>query len=216
MQKIWNPPVFWLRGHVGTGKSSLASIIVEKQLENLGSNNEERLGYFYYCGKTHQPSEPLEILQCLLTQLARSSDGQTLAQPIIEMYKRATPISGSGKPSVDDCVELLKVLPEGCPRVTIIIDALDECFDWWTLIASLKGIMRGTNRIRHFLTSRMHVEKKELIPDCATIGPEDNVADVKNYIKNEIKNRDRRLLRGKFPELEQRLINVMIERSENM
>lgn len=90
--------------------------------------------------------------------------------------------------------------------MTIIFDALDECSGWWTLIAFLKGIMGGTNRIRLFLKSRMHVEVDELIPECMAVRPEDNVEDVKKYIENESKNRDRRLLRGEFPRLERRLI----------
>ena len=132
------------------------------------------------------------------------------------MYERANTHSGGGKPDIDRCIELIKTIQKDIPKVTIIIDALDECSDWWMMIASLAETMQGTNQTHLFLTSRMQVEVGELIQDYVLMGPESNVQDVEDYIRTQILNGDRRLLKGRHPELEARLIDVLSQRSESM
>ena len=213
---VSSKPVFWFKGHVGTGKSSMVSMVIQNRLADLGPSHEERLAYFYCSGKTQQPQGPLDVLRCLVSQLAWSSDGQTLAHSINELFEKDKSNAGVGKPDMECCIELLKVLTKDCPKVTIILDALDECSDWWTLIDSLKWILRKNGNIKLFLTSRMHVEIDDLIHDCVIVGPAANVDDVQTFIKTEVLKRDRRLLNGRYPETEARLIKVLSRRCESM
>jgi hypothetical protein len=108
--------VFWLRGPVGTGKSSLTSIVVQNHLEGLGSSAQERVAYFY-CSESTQPSTTsLMVLRSLFLQLAWSSDGLTLHDEVKNTYATANGTSGSGRPDVEQCVAHIRILIPHAPR----------------------------------------------------------------------------------------------------
>ncbi|MCJ1378245.1 hypothetical protein MMC17_001342 [Xylographa soralifera] len=199
---------------VGTGKSSLMSMVVQNHLENLASTAEERIAYFYCTGK--QSPSPLYVLRSLMAQLAWMSDGY-VSELIRDVYAAANQISGSGKPDLERSVELTVALIENCPKVTIIVDALDECEESWSVVLAIKKIIElSSGRTRAFLTSRMQVEVDKLFHDCAILGPEENLDDVRTYIETEVTCRERRLLDAKRPDLEDRLIDVLTVRARNM
>ncbi|MCJ1251086.1 hypothetical protein MMC30_008317 [Trapelia coarctata] len=209
------PSVFWLRGPVGTGKSSLMSIVVQDHLENLETAAKERLAYFYCSGK--ESPGPIYVLQSLVAQLAWNSDGNTIAEPLRDNYAAANKISGGGKLDIERCIELIITLTEGCTKVTLFIDALDECEDSWSVVSSFYKIIEASSgNIRVFLTSRMQVEVDKVIQSCAIVGPEENINDVRSYIKTEVTCHSRRLLEGKRPDLEDRLVNVLSLRAGDM
>lgn len=202
--------IFWFRGHVGTGKTSIVSICIQHFLENLRPSDEERLAFFYCSGKEHQAPEALGVLRSLISQLAWTPDGSTIATPVKSLYDAANPVSGRGQPDIDQCIILLTELTAYCPEVTIVIDALDECSDSWILLSSLNDILSSPKgSVKIFLSSRMHVEVSDCFPQCVTISPEANRADVRHYIRTEVAKRER-------PDLEERLIDILSRRAQHM
>lgn len=202
---------------MGTGKTSLTSIVIQKHLEELKPSAQERLAYFYCSEKEQAPTTSLEVLRSVLAQLSWSSDGLTVAEEVKNLYRSSNRLSGAGRPDHLQCVDLILLFASTCPKVTIIIDALDECADSWTLLTNLAKIDRKSgNNITFFFSSRMHVEVSKYFPRCSTVGPEGNSTDIERYIRNEMAIPDQRLLDGKHPDLEERLVQILIKRAENM
>ncbi len=212
-----SPSAFWLRGPVGTGKTSLTSIVIQEHLEELKASAQERLAYFYCSEREQPPTTSLEVIRSLLAQLSWNSDGVTIADAVKGLYTSANHISGAGRPDIEQCLDLVQIVASACPKVTIIIDALDECADSWTLLSSLEIVgKRLQNNIALFVSSRMNVAVSEYFPQCITIGPESNTGDIENYIQTEMAIPHQRLLEGNHSRLEQRLARVLTARSENM
>lgn len=93
--------VLWLRGHVGTGKTSLVSIVTNRFLQNLKSTGKERLAYFYCSRKEKAPVSSLEVLRCLASQLSWASDGISVVETVKMLHKEANELTGAGLPSAE-------------------------------------------------------------------------------------------------------------------
>jgi hypothetical protein len=211
-------PVLWLRGTVGTGKTSLTSIVNQNHLEDLGSSDQERLAYFYCSESVQPPTTALIVFRSLLLQLAWSSDGLTICDKVKTLYETANHTSGSGKPDIERCVSHICALSSACPRRTIIIDALDECADYWVLLEGFEKInqVSSDNHLLFFFSSRMNVDVSKYFLECAIVGLEGNSQDIETYIKTQMANPRQRLLAAKHPDLEKRLEHVLIARAQNM
>lgn len=208
--------VLCLRGHVGTGKTSLACILIEQQLRQLESSRETRLAYFY-CSKKQYPSlTALDVLRNLLSQLSWMNEGTSLAGSIQSLHKQADHSSGRGKPNVKTCVELLITMLAQTKRATIIVDALDECEEPDELLESLSAVhSEAVCCLRIFLTGRMHVRPTVSFPDCLNVYPTRNQHDIVNFIRKEVAVRRTKLLRDR-KDLEDRLIKLLAARAENV
>ena len=212
-----NRPILWLRGPVGTGKTCLMSIAIQDCLENLESSAESSFAYFYCSSKGQQPSSPLDVLRCLVSQLAWSTDGSTLSPIVKELHARANRVSGTGRPDLNSCTELLIALGQEVPQIFIMIDALDECSEVFTLLACLQTVVNNLRgRMRLLFSSRMHVDISDYFPGCRTIGIEQNSQDIDYYIQTEISCRKLRLPRSTPLGFEERLKDVLSRRADNM
>ena len=212
-----SPSTFWLRGPVGTGKTSLTSIIIQEHLKKLKPSAQERLAYFYCSEGEQPPTTSLKVIRSLLAQLSWNSDGVNIADVVKSLYTSVNHISGAGRPDIEQCLDLLRIVASACPKVTIIIDALDECADSWILLMSLEITGKTLkNNIPLFFSSRMNVEVSKYFPQCITIGPEGNSGDIETFIKTEMAIPRQRLLEGKHPMLEERLLRILTAHSENM
>lgn len=107
--------------------------------------------------------------------------------------------------SVDECERLLKKLIPNDPkemRVTIVIDALDECEDsGYELLESLKGIVKSRPRsVRLLLSSQMHVRVAPFFGDngiqSIQIYPARTNDDMQNFIRNEMEKQRETSLKG--------------------
>ena len=212
-----NRPILWLRGPVGTGKTCLMSIAIQDCLENLESSAESSFAYFYCSSKGQQPSIPLDVLRCLVSQLAWSTNGSTLSPIVKDLHARANRVSGTGRPDLNSCTELLIALGRGVPQIVIMIDALDECSEVFMLLACLQTVVNNLRgKVRLFFSSRMHVDIPDYFPGCRTIGIEKNSQDIDYYIQTEISSRQLRLPRSTPSGFEERLKDVLSRRAENM
>jgi hypothetical protein len=209
--------LLWLRGHVGTGKTSMLSIAIQRYLRELQLSRLERVAYFYCSKKDVRSSTPVTILRCLACQLGWKNDGTSIADSIRSLYENADPISGAGLPGLEGCKELLTTLVRLCPKVTVIIDALDECSDPDVLLEALQNVCQGSSgNVKIFVSSRMQIGVQDWFSECLLLGMEQNREDVRAFIKSEMDLKRMNLLQGKRPDLEQRLASVLIRRSENV
>ncbi|KAK8138074.1 hypothetical protein PG984_001454 [Apiospora sp. TS-2023a] len=148
--------VLWLHGIPGSGKTKLASLVVDdlKRAEHIA---------FFYCMRN--PSEPLRalcqsILANLIRQLASLDSGKPLLPPVVSQYQNALDgYAGFEDQSwtVDECREVLIELLDEYPAVTIVIDALDEVDseDRYELTEALAELLQmSKSLVKIFVSSR--------------------------------------------------------------
>ena len=209
----------WLLYNVSDQHGS--SIVVEDCLNRAATSQEKNLAFFYCSNEDPKRKQPVWILRSILAQLACSSADVTAPTLWTELYNKSTK-----SPDGDDkilaaykCVTLLsRVISQGGGTV-IVIDALDECEDPDELLLYLKEVEDDNpGKTRLFLSSRMHVGVSKIYESCLSVfAPGGNEADLGFYISNEVKNRKiRRLLDGKRPDLETRLIETLSRQAQGM
>ena len=115
------PPVYWLDGLAGTGKTTITQTIAERVFA------DGKLGASFFCSRGVAKRSDLRfIFPTLAIQLARKySDFRSLFVPLL----RSNP--GIFHKSLNDQMRKLIVQPlkESKISTVVIIDALDECID---------------------------------------------------------------------------------------
>ena len=114
---------------------------------------------------------------------------------------------------------MLRRVTSQARETVIVIDALDECEDPDDLLLCLKEVEDDNScRTRLFFSSRMHVNVSKIYESSIIVPtPGGNEVDLAFYIRNEVGNRKtRRLLDGKRPDLEGRLIETLTCQAQGM
>ncbi|CAG8345569.1 unnamed protein product [Penicillium salamii] len=216
--------VLWLLGPVGTGKSSLACLTIEKLLNQSRTIGKEtdRLAFFYCSRKqgTEEANSPKTVLRSLLRQLAWSNINLSVTPIIKERYRQWQEDQGYGGRELlaNDCVQLLTQLIASNHHTAIIIDALDECSDFDELLFHLEKIMSASQgKVKFLLSSRMHVPVHEIFPVNARMEVGlDNKDDIETFIKTKIEQNQRRLEQCKSSDLKDRMMKTLSDRAQGM
>ncbi|KAL8916277.1 MAG: hypothetical protein Q9208_008606 [Pyrenodesmia sp. 3 TL-2023] len=134
--KVWNesdrPSFLWLRGNAGTGKTSLVSCVIQSILERPRLNNDEAFAYFY-CSRTSSNTvlrDPRAILHSIIRQIAAPFPGLPIQPPVISVYNKEVARGSETKAQLSDyeITDLLtELIQHRYKKVTLIVDALDEC-----------------------------------------------------------------------------------------
>lgn len=209
---------------MGTGKSSAISILVQHLTPRISAGTDPRMVYYYISRKQVRRSESIDIFRCLIAQLAWSFDGTSIAKPVQAMYDKTgrDRISERGKPSIEERVTTLHGLCNAWPRTTIIIDALYECL---VLSKVLHGLgetrAKATSTLQILLSTRTHINVPFYFADCEKIQIDEgeDSGDVEIYVREDSSSggsQNRRLLDGRRPDLEARLVQILITRAQGM
>lgn len=208
---------FWLQGSVGTGKTSLASIVINELVQAA----DDRSIAFYYCSRssTGSSNEPTAIFRSLVAQLACTNDGEEMYPVIAEWYNRDAKrfVMGS-RLSLTECEDLLVILMTLRGRTVIVIDGVDECTEEMKLLRSLYQIWRKYPKLQLFLTSRLHVDVLEVFPTIATVQSDFGKTsdDIKEYIRKELQRTERRNPKVITEELAERMVAILTQRAQGM
>ncbi|EED82826.1 predicted protein [Postia placenta Mad-698-R] len=115
--------LLWLHGIPGSGKTILASTIIQK-LQGLSGN--ARLAYFFCDFSDPSSKDPAVLMRTLTHQLVRRMSDQECTETFTEAFIRIR--DGLPPPShIHALHETLLVKAIGTQQVVIVIDALDEC-----------------------------------------------------------------------------------------
>ena len=219
--KAWkssNRGQFWLQGSVGTGKTSLASIVIN---ELVKAGDDDRSIAFYYCSRnsTASSNDTTAIFRSLVAQLACTSDGEDVYPVIRQWYQRDAKryVMGS-RLSLTECEDLLVTLMTFRGRTAIVIDGVDEAKEEMQLLRSLYQIWRRYPRLQVFLTSRLHVDVLDVFPRITTVQSDfgKTSEDIKEYIRKELQRKERRNPKVITDELAERMVNILAQRAQGM
>ena len=201
--------------------------MVEDCLSQAATRPGENIAFFYCSDEDPKRYQPMWILRSILAQLmCRHNDTET-PMLLMDLYgSSGKTADGYGeklryekKLISDKCVTMLRRVIAQAKETVIVIDALDECEDPDELLQCLKEVEEGNPcRTRLFLSSRMHMKVSKIYESCVVVPtPGGNEADLAFYIRNEVDNRKtRRLLDGKRPDLEARLIETLTRQAQGM
>lgn len=144
------PPIFWLEGLAGTGKTAIAQTIADRMVQ------DRRLGASFFCSRDYRDrKEPRNIFPTLASQLGLTYP--EFGSELVKVVKKSPLVKNQ---SAFNQMEQLIIGPlrkTGISTV-IIIDALDECAEgepWLPLLTSLRKLIpRIPKGVKFFLTGR--------------------------------------------------------------
>ncbi|KAF9642892.1 hypothetical protein BDM02DRAFT_3069542, partial [Thelephora ganbajun] len=143
------PPVYWLNGLAGTGKSTIAQTITERIFA------DGKLGASFFCSRDFEDRRNLKLIfPTIAVQLARNyAEFRSIFIPLVE------PDPGIAHESLYNQMDKLIVRPlkESEISTVIVIDALDECKDVEPASAILSVLGQFVSKIpkvKFFLTGR--------------------------------------------------------------
>ena len=222
-----DPATFWLHGKIGCGKTRLMSIVIQDFLDNLKFEGKYRHVAYFYCDKSEERrKDSAEILRSLVRQFATVGCDQRVNTKVLRIYKKRkweAEEQGDMLPSklnLEDCVKLsISIL--GDQSATILVDALDECNDPFSLIHAFQ-LISESSKVKIFLAGRDEVNGEiasHQLPSLVSVSVTNNSEDIERYIQLEVGSmvQERRLLHGKVSQsLKEDIIMVLNQGADGM
>ncbi|KAJ4860026.1 ankyrin repeats (3 copies) domain-containing protein [Trichoderma breve] len=218
-RKRSNSSVLWLHGIPGSGKTKLASLVVDEV------KGKEHMAYFYCLRNPAEPHRAQcdKILASFVRQLASLTPSDPILPPVKEHYEDAIEGFVGFEDQVwtsDECVEVLIQLVDEYPAVTFVLDALDEVDqeDRQELLDALNRILQESNSlVRVFISSRSNYDIAFYLNGTPNIYIEadDNAEDISTFIDTQLTSA--RLLHGKLtPSLREEITDTLQEGAKGM
>jgi hypothetical protein len=182
---------------------------------------------YYYCSRTaaSMQSDYTVVLRSLIRQLSWTPQTSSLAGPVERLYERLSlERPDSGNLSAKKCRQLLRdlLLNTRGSQLIMIVDALDECNEPERLLETLKDLCSISQaNIRFIFSSRLGYPGSKIaayFPELLAVPTSEtnSKGDMEVFIRKSVESQKPRLLDGKSPELEERLIKVLSEKAGGM
>jgi hypothetical protein len=149
MGDFGKPPVYWLNGLAGTGKSTIAQTIAERVFA------AGQLGASFFCSRDFEDRSDLHLIfPTLAVQLARKyTEFRSILVPLIRSDR------GVADETLYHQMKRLIIHPLEESRIStvIVIDALDECKDEQptsAILSVLGKLVSEIPKVKFFLTGR--------------------------------------------------------------
>ncbi|KAJ5281960.1 ankyrin [Penicillium angulare] len=137
-------------GIQGSGKTNLASIIIDELLDSSSSENSP-VAYFYFDHQDQSSQSTPLVLRCILRQLLQSLP--TIPSAVLELYEKG---GRNGQIPVHDSERLLTDLASNLDCVYLVFDGLDESEHRTTCLQSIQNLIRSP-KVRFLVTCRPHI-----------------------------------------------------------
>ena len=225
--------VLWLKGTVGTGKTTLMARAIREMQRSEKINVEAKpLAIFFFQKALDPSSSPLDIETCLrslVRQLSWNRETAMIRDVVESFYSNLQKQqSDDSTLTAGECVKLLKDLISGI-ETYIMIDAIDECSDPEALLEKLKELTILLNEdtderepLHVLLCSRDDQAITDYFDDCLMIATSATQSDEDQtfYIRSEI-DRISKLKPGslffksekRYPD---RLEKILIEKAQGL
>ena len=149
MSDFDKPPIYWLKGLAGTGKTTIAQTIAEKTFA------DGMLGASFFCSRDFRDRSNLKfIFPTLAVQLTRKYP--EIRSILVPLMRSDPDIAGESLYHQMDKL-IVQPLKQTSISTAIIIDALDECKDGEPVSAILSVLGKFVSeipRVKFFLTGR--------------------------------------------------------------
>lgn len=185
----------WLYGFPGCGRSVLTASIVDHLIRN--SPKEDAVVYYFCSRLTVGMNDPVNILKCLLSQLAEqnANAAELLKGYLLEMEKLSSDLEGDDiKPlRVEDLGKLFVQMCKSFKRVSVILNSVEmiEVDEERNLISTLCGDGSTDHNVWLLLTAAERPGQKDLAMEmqfCA-IYVHGRPEDIRIWAKTELSRR---------------------------
>ena len=218
--------LFLLHGIIGSGKTSLASVVVDSFLrERSGQASPAPFAYFY-CTRNSAEAErsnPDEIMRSILRQLTVShGSSSTIHERVLQEYESRQAVAKADgfeitRLQAADCVRLILDTTAANPA-TLVIDAVDEVqrSSRHVLLSALTHIVqKSLSVVKVFVTSRSDTNIHVQLPGAVAMRIENGHTrrDMDDFVYQQVSSliQDRRILNGIISEsLRQEMMRVLI------
>ena len=203
--------IFMLHGIMGSGKTSLASAVVDSLLQEISTQaSSAPIGYFYFTNNYSETerSNPDEIMGSILRQLTVSyRSSSTVHERVLQEYKGRQEVAKVDGFEVTrlqaaECVKLILDTTAANPA-TIVLDAVDEIqsSSRHVLLSALIQIVQDSlSVVKVFVTSRADSNIYALLSGAVAvrIQNEHTRKDMDEFVHQEISSaiQNRRMLNG--------------------
>ena len=203
--------VFLLHGILGSGKTLLASAVVDSILsEGSEGTSSAPLAHFYCTKSSGEPERrnPEEILRSVVRQLTVGHvHSSEVHDRIIYEYERRQEVAKTDgfeitRLETADCVNLILDTLAANPAI-IVLDAVDEIdpnLRHVLLSALTEIVQKSLNVVKVFITSRDDSQMHSMLPDAVAVRIEkaQNCNDVEKFLYREVSSaiHNRRILNG--------------------
>ncbi|KAI9731302.1 MAG: hypothetical protein M1834_005205 [Cirrosporium novae-zelandiae] len=182
-------PVLWMHGIPGSGKTVLASNIINYCLRSIPSP-EYAVTYFYCDFREKEAQQPEAVIGALISQLCTKLP--SIPESIMKTFQNHRTASGDvSPPTYTTLLSLFEETLEHLARVKIVIDGLDECNCRDKLLENLLNLRdKGPCQLSLLISSRQEMDLQRLLRDVSNIPLNwDTVNnDINRFIEVEIES----------------------------
>jgi len=212
-------PLLWLHGKAGCSKTVLCSTIIAKLLQERNINSKMAVAYFYFDFNDLEKQKSDNMMRSLITQLSAQSTKHL--KQLESLFLSCS--NGERQPDSQRLPLVLKDIIEVSDKISIIIDALDECSNTQELQEHIEEIQRwGLPQLHMLLTSRRLMDIEEMIDPLTDA--EDRIciqsalvdADIQTYVHERLQN-DRRFKRWRSrPHVQEEIKMELMKKADGM
>ncbi|KAK4865724.1 hypothetical protein LT330_009157 [Penicillium expansum] len=168
--------VLMCHGIQGSGKTNLASIIIDDLLDSRSSETSP-VAFFYFDHQDQSTQGTSAVLCCILRQLLEQLP--EIPSPLAELYEKS---GHQGQMPLHECERLLTGLVSGHRCAYLVFDGLDESEHRKSFVQSIQNVVRS-RRIRMLVTSRPHIRDLiDLSQQHPNLKIEAHEEDLKTYL----------------------------------
>ena len=178
----------WCHGIPGSGKTVLASAVIEEVLKCR--SHSAAAAYFYCDYKDVKTQDPANILGSLTKQLIRQSERCFKeSEAFYDIHHSGKQVSTSYSP--DELRDLVVQTSSFFNRTMIVVDGPDECGkDTTTVVGLLSSLSKSeTSSVQTLFLSRDEIEIRETLTDYNPVSIAANKGDLQLYVAAELGSR---------------------------
>ncbi len=207
----------------GTGKTKLASRVVDQLLDELAqTQNDEALAYFYCDRNQRDRQDPACILRSYVRQLCATRGGDAIEPCLAELYRQKERSGFASSQLTDaECEQLLDKLVNLYPQTTLVLDDLDEAdkekrADITEVIDKL--VNSATKPVKVFISSRRDSDIRRQFEDGPNVSIEatDNLRDITTFVSAEIALYEKRQRFKLSSALRANIVDTLQKKSQGM
>lgn len=148
--------VLWIYGHPGSGKTTLASALLDYYDRQVASSDQTRpeVFYFFFEELYSHSSSPIHAYRAILAQIIKK---QKSNETMLDRFAFIMNSNYQGDPVSSEAalVDLLQLCLES--NSIFVLDGIDECRDNDSLIEALLGISKNVPSLQIIFLSRVNV-----------------------------------------------------------
>ncbi|KAI0965301.1 Pfs, NACHT and ankyrin domain protein [Xylaria arbuscula] len=171
--------ILWCIGAPGTGKTVLASIVINTLGEKSASSKEGIA--FLYCVYAERNDQSIEqIIGSIIQQLLRQQNA--IPAKVLEKYDLHS--HANTRPDLTELSECLDYIISQFSKIYIVVDAIDECDEISKTRTTLLSLLQSLDiRVQLLFTSRPLVD---ILPDAVRFEVTAQKDDIHKYLSAQI------------------------------